>query len=141
MKVVVARLKESGHKLTPPRVAALEVLIDSSEHISAEELHSKIKSKYPGAGLATTYRTLELLKELDIVTSLDDKRGKKLYEMKTRDHSHLICRSCGDVTEIEADSSAKKKAEVGQRYGFEVVDCQVEYHGICADCLHTKEED
>ncbi|MDI6799933.1 MAG: Fur family transcriptional regulator [Actinomycetota bacterium] len=134
MKVELKRLKESGHKLTPPRLAALDILATSKEHMSIDELHERIKDICPSAGLATTYRTLELLKELDLITSLDSPSGKKRYEIKAKDHSHLICQSCGGVTEIKSDFCANDRNKINQKYGFDATDCQVEYHGICAGC-------
>lgn len=138
MKLELEKLKESGHKVTPPRLAALEVLGNSSEHISIEELHRRIKERCPRAGLATTYRTLELLRGLDLITSLDLGGGKKRYEMRTGDHSHLICHSCSKVTEIKSDFSGAAKEMISQKYGFKVADCQLEYHGICIDCANEK---
>lgn len=91
----VGRMRGRGYKATPQRVAVLEALA-SEQHQSLEE----IKDRCPDVGLVTVYRTLDLLGELGLVRRLDLGDGPR-YELAENHHHHLICESCGDISEFE----------------------------------------
>ena len=72
-------LKEKGYKLTPQRVAVLQVLHQSDGHITAADIYQKVQARYPHVNKSTVYRTLELLKELRLVTETDLGGGRFCY--------------------------------------------------------------
>jgi Fur family ferric uptake transcriptional regulator len=67
-KDVAAQLAEAGYRMTPQRMMILDAIESSNQHISAEEIHAQVVAKYPNVNISTVYRTLELLKKLDMVT-------------------------------------------------------------------------
>ena len=72
-------LRELGYRLTPQRMLILAALRDSDDHISAEEIHARVRAKYPHVNISTVYRTLELLKSLGLVTETDLGEGRVRY--------------------------------------------------------------
>ena len=62
------QLSEMGYRLTPQRIMILSAIENSDNHISAEEIYSQIAAEYPNVNISTVYRTLELLKRLNLVT-------------------------------------------------------------------------
>ena len=50
-----------GYRMTIPREIILQVLDESKEHLSAEDIYMGVHHVYPAIGLATVYRTLDLL--------------------------------------------------------------------------------
>ena len=98
------RLKEKGLKVTHQRLLILSVLEQNSgRHMTAEDIYELVAEDYPEIGLATVYRTLQLLWDMQLVDriSLDDgcvryEIGHLLEDETKHNHHHLICRSCGD---------------------------------------------
>ena len=96
-------LRTNGLKITNQRIGILEVLSNRpGEHLTAEEIYDYVKLEYPDIGLATVYRTIQLLSELDLIDklNLDDgyvryEIGNKAKEESCHHHHHLICLSCG----------------------------------------------
>ena len=89
-------LRDKGYRLTPQRMLVLEAIENSSDHISAEEIYSKARTKYPYMNISTVYRTVELLKELGLVTETDLGSGRLLYHPASKaHHHHLVCQKCG----------------------------------------------
>lgn len=131
------KLKESNHKLTPQRLAILEVLEDNQgEHLSAEQIFLMVKTRMPNIGLATVYRTLELFAGLGLLHKTSFDEGKFRYEFRERGrhrHHHLICLECGRISEIEEDLLHQLEREV-EKKGFKVVDHSLVIYGKCSKC-------
>ena len=102
------QLQSQGYKLTPQREATVRVLLENEEdHLSAEDVFMLVKDKAPEIGLATVYRTLELLSELHVVEKMNFGDGVARYDLRTDNnkhhHHHLICVQCGTMSEILED--------------------------------------
>lgn len=136
---VKRRLAETGHKLTTQRESTMRVLVEYSEaHMSAEDVYMHLKKTCPDIGLATVYRTLELLSELHIVEKVNFGDGVARYDLRSSDrahhHHHMICKECGEVVEIHEDWLLAMEKRVERDYGFKVSDHRLDFHGICASC-------
>lgn len=131
-------LAASEYRLTPQRELVLEVFAENADrHLSAEEIFDLVRLKNPDVGLATVYRTLELLSDLKIVQGMDFGDGCLRYEMARHDkhhHHHLICVECGRVAEVGTDLLERLEEEVEAKHDFRIVDHQVKFYGVCADC-------
>ena len=72
MNMLKEKLKQTGFKITPQRRAIIEILLDnSSKHLSSEEIYDLVKEKCPEIGLATVYRTMQLLDEVEVISKLN----------------------------------------------------------------------
>lgn len=108
-------------------MAVLEA-IRAEQHQSLEG----IRSRCPGVGMVTVYRTLDLLSELGLVRRLDLGDGPR-YELAEDHHHHLICEGCGSVEEFErCPLDLRLLPEVGG--GFEVRAHSLEVYGRCTSC-------
>ncbi|MCD5413862.1 MAG: transcriptional repressor [Clostridiales bacterium] len=133
------KLKEKGYKLTPQRRAVLEVIISSEgRHLNTEEIYDIVKKNCPDIGLATVYRTIQLLDKLDIISTLYLDDGCNRYEFNIQDgehhHHHLICDNCSKVIEVKIDLLEKLKDEIQSNYNFVITDHKVQFYGKCEDC-------
>lgn len=136
---IKGELHAQNYKLTPQRAATVEVLLENEEaHLSAEDVYLLVKDKAPEIGLATVYRTLELLSDLYIVHKLNFGDGVARYEFRSDDsehhHHHLICMNCGKVDEIKEDWLESIEKRVEEKFGFKVMDHHLMFHGMCRDC-------
>lgn len=137
------QLHEGGFKLTPQREATVAVLLENDkDHLSAEEIYMLVKQKSPEIGLATVYRTLEMLTELKIIDKISFNDGVSRYDMRKEGakhfHHHLLCLECGGIEEVEEDLLLDVEKIVNKRFQFEVKDHRLTFHGVCRDCQKKK---
>lgn len=130
-------LKANGLKFTIQREVILEMLYNSDEHLTPEALHHLIQEKHPelGTGIATVYRTLSLLEDSDMVTSLSFGAQGKKYELGAKDHhDHLICTQCGSITEFVDEAIETRQQEIAKALGFKMEEHSMQIYGICQNC-------
>jgi Fur family transcriptional regulator, ferric uptake regulator len=139
------QLHSSSYKLTPQREATVAVLLEHEEdHLSAEDVYLLVKEKSPEIGLATVYRTLELLTELKIVDKINFGDGVSRYDLRTEGaahfHHHLVCIECGAVDEIQQDLLDDVEELVERDWNFKIKDHRLTFHGICYRCQDKSNE-
>lgn len=137
--------RDRQYKLTSQRQVILESFVDNpGRHLSAEDIYGIVRLKAPDLGLATVYRTLELLSELDILKKLDFGDGRHRYEINEtttpHHHHHLICLSCGKVREFEDDLLETLETVIAKKSKFNIVDHQVKFYGYCQECQTDSED-
>ncbi|MDK2822942.1 MAG: Fur family transcriptional regulator, ferric uptake regulator [Clostridia bacterium] len=142
---IKSRLKAKDYKMTPQRKVIINAFAENMEkHLSAEEVFQIVKTAHPEIGLATVYRTLELLAELQILKKMNFGDGRSRYEFCEEDdhhHHHLICLECEKVTEFEDDLLESLEAIIGKKNGFKVIDHQLKFYGFCKNCQEKKSKD
>ncbi|NLO40117.1 MAG: transcriptional repressor [Ruminiclostridium sp.] len=132
-------LREKGYKITKQRKAVLDIVMEhDGEHLSSQEIYELVKQRCPDVGVATVYRTLPVLEELGYVYAVDLEDGCTRYELQKKEqihrHHHLLCESCGKVTEVEDDLLDEIEDKVFSKYGFTIKDHKVKFYGVCKDC-------
>lgn len=149
MEERLERIKEKLHamnyKLTPQREATLRVMLENQvDHLSAEDVFMLVKEKFPDIGLATVYRTLDLLSELKVINKVNFGDGVARYEMRDenreRHHHHLVCVECGSVDEILEDLLENIEKKVEKEFGFKIHDHRLIFHGVCRRCQAAADE-
>ena len=133
------RFREKHYKVTPQRQKILQVFVDQQErHLSAEDAYTLVHVDSPDVGLATVYRTLEMLAELGFLHQIEFGDGKSRYELAAGDsphaHHHLICLSCGMVKEFGDDLLETLESFVSRTADFQITDHQVKFYGYCKEC-------
>lgn len=130
-------LRENGLKFTIQREVILEMLYSSDEHLTPESLHHLIQEKHPdlNTGIATVYRTLSLLEDSDMVTSLSFGAQGKKYELGAKDHhDHIICTKCGTISEFVDDDIESRQQKIAEELGFIMQEHSMQIYGICQPC-------
>lgn len=133
------QLVEKGYKLTQQREVTVRVLLEhEKDHFSAEEVFLLVKEQFPEIGLATVYRTLELLSDLQVVEKINFGDGAARFDLRSTDgshhHHHLICTECGKVDEIMEDGLLRLEQQIERQYGFAVTDHRLDFQGVCKEC-------
>lgn len=139
------KFREGQYKLTSQRKIVLQAFLDHQDkHLSAEEVHSILRSASNEIGLATVYRTLELLSELGVLQKMDFGDGRSRYEVNsasdTHQHHHLICLRCNKVKEFEDDLLDALETAVSRKSNFLIVDHQLKFYGYCQDCQSAEKK-
>jgi Fur family transcriptional regulator, ferric uptake regulator len=139
------QLQSQGFKLTPQREATVRVLLENEQdHLSAEEVFMLVKDKAPEIGLATVYRTLELLSEMHVLEKMNFGDGVARYDLRSdsshHHHHHLICVQCGSVKEIMEDWLTPLEEKLLLEFDFKVLDHRLDFQGVCSNCSEKMAE-
>ncbi|RJX29248.1 MAG: transcriptional repressor [Dethiobacter sp.] len=129
------------HRLTPQRRLVLEIFLENKErHLSAEEVFQLSREKGEEIGLATIYRTLELLEALGLLRKMNFGDGRSRYELVQLDltehhhHHHLVCLSCSRIFEVEEDFLHQLEEIIEQKHHFSIVNHNLQFFGYCKYC-------
>ena len=122
-----------GLRMTPQRRALLDALVETRGSFTALELYERARQAKPRLGLATTYRTIELLRRSGSVRSIAGGERPAYVRCWPDHHHHLVCVTCGSVAETEL-CSAPSAEELKRRYGFAAHAHDADVYGTCARC-------
>ena len=138
-----------GYRLTVPRRAILEVLSQTDNHLSVEDIYLKVHGLYPAIGLTTVYRTLDLLVQMGVVFKFDFGDGRARYELmghfsKKKHHHHLICISCNNIIDYddslndEVDLIQKTENALSEKHNFQIKGHMMQFYGVCEKCRNKQ---
>ena len=130
----VERLRDAGYKITPPRLAVLQVIEQEGEHLDPAQILRRAQSIHPDIGRATVYRTLELLTQLNIVRPIYVGEHGPTYIRAEGGHHHLVCSTCGIVIDFDQCMAGDMTRELADRFGFQIQSHLLEFYGLCAGC-------
>lgn len=135
MEQMLAKLRSRDFRITPQRLAVLRILSSSSDHPSAEQIYEKVKTEFPTTSLATIYKTIALLKELDEVLELGFPDGSNRYDgAKPFSHPHVICTKCKKIMDPELASLDEVRDEISKRTGYRIAYHRLDFFGLCQEC-------
>jgi Fur family ferric uptake transcriptional regulator len=129
------RLQAQGYRLTEPRRAIVAALREAGRYCTAAQLYERIRGR--SVGLASVYRTLELLATLGLAERRAETGGEASFlYCSPSHHHHVICTGCGTVREIDAtycpDEAVTRAVE--QATDFQIARHTLDFHGLCANC-------
>jgi Fur family ferric uptake transcriptional regulator len=120
-------------RATAQRRALLDAVAMWRGAFTALQLHEQAQQHEPRLGLATTYRTIDLLRDGGWIRALAGREPRTYVRCHPGHHHHLVCVSCGDVEETEL-CGAPSKAELARQHGFAPAHHELEIYGTCARC-------
>jgi Fur family ferric uptake transcriptional regulator len=123
----------SPARLTPQRQAVLDAIAGHPGSFTVVDVYDRARRKEPSIGLATVYRTVELLRRTGSVRPLPGEGRPAYVRCHPGHHHHLVCLSCGTVEETDL-CAAPSEAEVHKQHGFQVEAHEVDIYGTCARC-------
>ena len=130
-------VKQKGLKYTEQREIVLNILLHAEDHLTAEEVYNLVKDHYPESniGIATVYRALSFLEEVDLISSIAFGTDGKKYESNDKSHhDHLICTKCGKIIEFFDKEIEDRQDKIANDNGFEITGHSMQLYGICEDC-------
>lgn len=128
-------LADHNLKQTSQRRIIVEHFLRINAHVDAEELHRRIRQEGHDIGLATIYRTLNLLKDVGIVEQQSFQDGRHVFEVASPDshHDHLICTECGNVVEFEDHEIEALQEKIAQKFQMVLKSHRLDLFGACKD--------
>jgi len=135
------RLNNAGKRFTHQRALIMDIIRQGQGHLDADEIFRRAREKESRLSLSTVYRTLQTLKELNLVDELHFGENHHHYEVKpTREHHHLVCLECGRVIEFSYPLSRYLKKEVPELKDFDVDGTEIRVAGYCNRCRQARRQ-
>src|SRR5699024_6210708 len=107
-------------------------LKEKDRHMTTEDVYLEVRKHAPNIGIATIYRTVQLLEEVGVLTTITFDDGVVRYELKqrnkTHNHHHLLCTECNKVIEVNLDLLDSLEAEIERDEKFHIVDHNVKFY-------------
>lgn len=129
MKDLEQKCASAGLKMTGQRKVIIQVLSEAEDHPSVEDVYERAKGIDSTVSIATVYRTLNLLGELDLVIRHEFQEGYSRYEVNWDHHHHLIDLETGEVHEFQNDELELLKEKIAADLGFKLIDHRLELYG------------
>ena len=146
-ETVKGLLRKAGLKVTNQRMIVLDIIASHpAEHLTAEEIYDLAKVNSPEIGLATIYRTVQVLLDLHVIDKVTFDDGFTRYELNGEEsasghrHHHAICTGCGKVYSLESDLLDSLEAEVMEKLGFLGMNHEVKLYGLCSEGRKNEEK-
>ncbi|SMC25540.1 Fur family transcriptional regulator, peroxide stress response regulator [Desulfacinum hydrothermale DSM 13146] len=135
LQQMVEKLKAQRFRITPQRLAVLEILVESDSHPSVETVYAQVRKRFPTTSLATVYKTVTLLKEMNEVLELGFHNTANRYDaLKPYPHPHVICTQCGKILDPPLEGAHGLAQEMSRKTGFLISSHRLDFYGICPDC-------
>ena len=129
MNTLERKCADAGLKMTGQRKLILQVLDSADDHPSVETVYERARELDSSISMATVYRTLNMLDELNLVIRHEFKENFSRYEVNEEHHHHLIDLETGDVIEFQNEELEKLKERIANELGFDLVDHRLELYG------------
>jgi Fur family transcriptional regulator, ferric uptake regulator len=130
----LAVVRASGGRVTSSRRILLDVLFESDDHLSAEDLADAVQARAPDVHLSTIYRNLDELQRLGLVVHAHLGHGPATYQLATLAHAHFLCEHCGAMIEAPARLFAGLTRAAKKELGFTIDPRHFAILGRCAAC-------
>jgi Fur family ferric uptake transcriptional regulator len=128
-------LRSRGLRVTRPRLAVLDVLTESRAHLDVEEITVRVRDRLDSVSVQAVYDVLGALTAAGLARRIAPAGAPARYEARAGDnHHHLVCRKCGNITDVDCAVGAAPCLEPIEAAGFVVDEAEVTYWGDCANC-------
>ena len=132
---IIQDLRELGYRITPQREMIIEAIAHSGFHMTAEEVMEVVRNRSRAVSLSTIYRTLDFLVENGLCSRTDLGGGRVVYAtLQHGPHLHLVCRTCGQVMDVEGSVLSNLESLLFDRYGFSADLHHLSLYGVCQAC-------
>lgn len=128
-------LERHNLKQTQQRKLIVGYFLKINDHVDAEELHRRVRADGHDIGLATIYRTLNLLTDAGLVEQKSFQDGRSVFEVASPDshHDHLICTRCGKVIEFEEPEIEALQERIAEKFAMRLMSHRLDLFGTCLD--------
>ena len=126
--------RNSGLKLTHQRMEIFREVAQTGDHPDAEKVCKGVRERMPTISLDTVYRTLWMLKDLGLITTLGSSRESTRFDANLNRHHHFICARCGLTRDFYSDEFNELRLPNSVKAFGRVETTRVELKGVCLKC-------
>ncbi len=132
--------RHRGIPLTNQRCAVLEVLLQRSDHPTADQVFEAVQDRSPQISRRTVYRVLDTLVELGLIRRVHHPGATARFDALIHRHHHLVCTLCNRIVDWESPDLDNIALPVGKPRGFDIRDFSVQLMGLCPECRKEKKK-
>jgi Fur family transcriptional regulator, stress-responsive regulator len=130
-----ALLRERGLLVTAQRLAVLRV-VTVRPHTTADDIESIVRDELGAVSRQAIYDSLGTLTDKGLLRRVQPAGSSARYERRVGDnHHHLVCRSCGQITDVDCAATVGACLEPADDSGYEVDEVEITYWGRCPGCV------
>jgi Fur family peroxide stress response transcriptional regulator len=130
----IEALRSKGYKATPQRIAICQFVLNSRDHPSAQQVYDEVKKIHPTVSLATVYKTLGVLKDLNLIQELNLPQGQGRFDSYMKPHINLICLQCGMIADLDDTTAIEITGKAAAAAKFKPKGQRIDIFGICRKC-------
>lgn len=137
MDVIAQKLREKGLKVTPQRLSIYGILMETTEHPSAEKIYTEIREHMPSISFNTVYKTLGSLAESGLIKKLVVEENHYRFDADISPHAHFLCVQCNKLEDVPGDYGERVKAmreEFSAQFSRQILGEELYFFGYCAAC-------
>lgn len=134
MEHVLDGLRQKGMRITEGRKAILDLLMNSENHPSAEEIYQELKPKFDNLSLATIYNNLNFFVSEGLVYEMKFSNVSSRYDYLGHSHYHIICTRCGKIADFQGQGLDDLYRAAAKQTNYAVQYDKLELYGICDEC-------
>lgn len=127
-------------KLTKQRQEVLMLIENSQGHMTADQIHGKLKERGKAVGIATVYRNLNVLYEDHLINRVKHPELGFIYDKNLHKHYHLHCIQCGGIEDVDLNFPQMLNKEVEKALNCQVLEHELTFEGICAACIAQQKQ-
>ncbi len=131
---ILSSIRASGGRVTSTKRALISILLNTTAHLSADDIATAVQKTDPRASASTIYRNLEELESLGFVVHAHLGRAAAVYHLAGPVHGHLLCSQCAATIEVPSDNFEPLVRAMRRDFGFDVNRHHLALSGVCADC-------
>jgi Fur family peroxide stress response transcriptional regulator len=135
----IKALRSRGYKATPQRIAICRFVLNTRDHPSAQRVYEEVKKIHPTVSLATVYKTLEVLKNLNLIQEINLPQGQARFDSYMKTHVNLICLQCGDIADLDDTTAIEIIGKVAAAAKFKPKGQIINIFGTCRRCSVGKQ--
>jgi len=132
--------RSCGIKVTQQRIEIFRELINSSDHPDAEKLFQRLRARMPALSLDTVYRTLWMLNDSGLVSTMGLAREKTRFDGNLTHHHHFVCTVCGSIADFYSSSLDAVEIPESVKELGKISNTHVEVRGTCKKCSKNSEK-
>jgi len=138
-EIIAQKLKKTGLKITPQRMAILSELAGNYDHPTADAIYQKIKLKLPNISFDTVNRTLIALAQSGVIKIAEGQGGARRYDPMTEPHHHFHCVRCNKIIDFMNKKYDRIKLPKNITKKHQVLDQKIVLDGICQECKNKRD--
>lgn len=134
-------LRSKGLRVTRPRLAVLNVLMEVPGHLTVEEIAVRVRERLESVSTQAVYDVLGALSRAGLARRIEPAGSPALFESRAGDnHHHIVCRGCGAIADVDCALGAAPCLDAAQTNGFLIDEAEVTFWGLCRDCQQRQRE-
>jgi Fur family transcriptional regulator, stress-responsive regulator len=130
----IARLRDAGLRVTAPRLAVMAA-VRKGDHLAVDDIAVAARKRLGSVSTQAVYDVLGVLTEAGLIRRIEPAGSPARFEDRVGDnHHHLVCRSCGALTDVDCVVGHAPCLEPASAAGYEIDEAEVVYWGLCPGC-------